>query len=978
MHSISLPITLPHFRLGALALALSLAVPAAGQSAQLLADVNQSVPLGSFPSEFVELNGDLVFAATTSGFGRELWRYDRSSDTASLVADLRAGPDDGNPQSLTAWNGEIWFVAADASGSGVQLWKTDGTTAGTQLAAPQTWLAAGLLTPAGGRLFFFAEDAATGRELWTTDLSTGTTSLVRDVFPGPISSNPRNLTPWQGQLYFTARDNSSGSEVWRTDGTAAGTVLATDIHSPTTSITISDLTRTANWLLFRTNAGLWRTDGTSVNTTLVYPSPWVLNPLEMPGEVWFSVGADVFSTDGSSVQLVGTAPAQGTSVAAVTGLERLGTEALAVVTYQLGLAAIHLVRFAHGAAPTVLNTEFQGQLHVGPTRGYFTAFEAGLGIELWTTDGTAAGTIRLTDLIPGPRSIGSVYGAVLSTDELVCSLNDFVHGSEPWISDGSPTGTRLLADLEVNRTADSNPSQFVEMGGAIYFAASDGRVPRLCKSDGTAAGTIIMGAQGGLRPQNPQELTPAGDKLFFVAEHPQQGRELWVSDGTAAGTRVVVDLSPGFRSTDPTNLVAVGNRVYFQTYPRSAENELFVSDGTAAGTVQLTNLSGHVASRCVPFRGGVLFSCYEWSQGHEPWFSDGTPGGTVRLFNPPGIISTAPSAFTALGDQGFFIAQNPRTIGFTDGTPAGTGDTRILPDATSFEELTRVGAQLFFEAEVPAFGTELFVSDGTPTGTALVVDLTPGPAGTEITAVGAIGERFVFRAAPASGGPGQLYATDGTAAGTVSLGIDAPAELVASDHRYAWFARTDAASGTEIWRTDGTAAGTILFDDLAPGVDSSDPREFGLAAGRLLFSADLPDFGREPFALDPGATVAEIGYGCSIERGTTAELSGTSPVLGGTLDLTVRFAPESGLGILLLSGPASTSFRLPGGRCDLFVDPAFSVAALAIYSQGSFDLSLPVPSNPALAGLAFRLQSLLVPTQGRAETTNALAVTAGL
>jgi ELWxxDGT repeat protein len=77
----------------------------------------------------------------------------------------------------------------------------------------------------GAKLFFVASSPATGAELYVSSGKPGTSKLLKDVPPGPRSSDPADLLVVGGQSFFTADDGSSGRELWVSDGTTAGTHL---------------------------------------------------------------------------------------------------------------------------------------------------------------------------------------------------------------------------------------------------------------------------------------------------------------------------------------------------------------------------------------------------------------------------------------------------------------------------------------------------------------------------------------------------------------------------------------------------------------------------------------------------------------------------------------------------------------------------------------------------------------------------------
>ena len=83
----------------------------------------------------------------------------------------------------------------------------------------------------GGTLYFVEYDSAYGNELWKSDGTDAGTFRVKDIMPGSGASYPGDLTFFNGKLLFGAADNTHGAELWLSDGTDIGTTLVKDINT---------------------------------------------------------------------------------------------------------------------------------------------------------------------------------------------------------------------------------------------------------------------------------------------------------------------------------------------------------------------------------------------------------------------------------------------------------------------------------------------------------------------------------------------------------------------------------------------------------------------------------------------------------------------------------------------------------------------------------------------------------------------------
>jgi ELWxxDGT repeat protein len=434
------------------------------------------------------------------------------------------------------------------------------------------------------QLAFRADDGKTGGELWKTDGTDAGTAMVKDINPGGDSS-PSELTVFNDMVYFRASDGTGmgmhGSELWKSDGTEAGTELVKDINSGTNGSDPSELTVSNGWLYFYasdpTNGReLWKSDGVPVaaggTTEVLDINPGSGNSIPTPNEFTVFNGAVYFTANDNTGKGQELWKSDGTDPG-------------------VGTVMVADINPGGDSNPTDFAV-FNGAL-------YFRARDNTHGFELWKSDGVpvAAGgtTERVTDIIVGStNSVPAGQKFTVFNGWLYFRANDGTNFEELWRSDGTPGGTtELVADI--NPAGSSTPSELTVFNGALYFRANDGNGEELWKSDGVpvaAGGTTEMVANinigGG---SSPSELTVFNGALYFRANDGVSGPELWKSDGTAAGTVQVKDINMGAGGSSPSDLTVSDATLYFRANDGVNGPELWKSDGTAAGTVQVKDIN---------------------------------------------------------------------------------------------------------------------------------------------------------------------------------------------------------------------------------------------------------------------------------------------------------------------------------------------------------------------------------------------------
>jgi trimeric autotransporter adhesin len=396
------------------------------------------------------------------------------------------------------------------------------------------------------------------------------------------------------------------------------------------------------------------------------------------------------------------------------------------------------------------------------------------------------------------------------------------------------TGFQLTKDINLASSSEPRnytsiyPNTFAIGSNISYFAADDGIHGReIWRSDGTAAGTYLFrDVNPGEAGSNPYEISFVNNKLFFAASDAAHGEELWVSDGTDAGTIRLTDVAPGPIGGGPNQLVKIGSSVFFMANAGGYHSpQLWKTDGTTQGTQLVydfrSNGSFDNIYQCTKANGLLFFTATNFNANAKLWRSDGTYEGTFPLRN--------------FGNNNYYRG--------------------VL-------QLTEYNNRLYFSGD-DGTGNKLWISDGTIEGTVYA----PGHnnitlASNNISVMSATpfvkhdNQLYLSGYTTATGG--GLYKYDASNANGVELvkDISIGSDFSAIPQGYMRFAedvlyfKVLSSTGEyheELWRSDGTTANTSMIKQLLPGEAAFDFTGYNR---NLLFTKYDLQYGTELWTTD--------------------------------------------------------------------------------------------------------------------------------
>lgn len=880
---------------------------------RLLKDIGPG-PDHGYINQVVASAGKVFFSASDMLHGSELWMTDGTEAGTQMVTDLKIGSGTGSsPAGLQAVKGGVVFVA-DSDVMGTGMWFSDGTPAGTvplkEMLPGNPYGSGGYLGvfwKAGDTLAYFTCPSSTegSEELWKTDGTKAGTARVRTLSTAD-GSGIAMLGTVGNTLYFSCYDESKGRELWKSNGTSAGTVMVKDIATGVESANPYDFVKIDNkgyFLAYRPESGtaIWVTDGTSGGTTLLKSPPPVplgsfseIQKLGTAGKKLFANIPGSLSVAGCGIWVYDPKTAAEELVLEIQEEEPTGvnleatTTSKAFLTPVFGSSSSLFVSDGTKAGTRVLHESLTpgsgrviggSMVTVGERLLFISVQPDGSQGELWMSEGSPQTTRRLFGPV-GTDGSGEPEGSVVMNGELYFTARDGVNRGI-WKSDGTAQGTTQVFTAPPNTI----PSFLTVYKSRVYFAMAGG----LWRTDGTEAGTELVSN----KVASPQSLFVFDGRLVFSGVLPQAGRELCVSDGTDAGTGLLADLhvSPqGIIGTSPGNFLEMDGALYF-TADRTAGWQLCRLAAGPSATAEMLTLFEYVQGMAVRpasvehpqatlffVSRNKLFSCV----------NGGQPVAMKTFVSSPNPVTL--SKPTLCGNNVIFERQwqGISELWLSNGTEAGTRPF-VAVEGLSCKLSGVVGDTIYFSQ-----GNERGVSDlkcirGDGTGlTHLITDI--GAYGASLaTTVG----NTAFLTAWVQGGIGSLWKSQGTAESTVRIPAISPGDFALLGNRL-YFSNQAVSVGRELFSLElagrlsvgvaGLAGAPAQSLPAAGAVLDLGPQVVGEVRKRTLILRNAGDLPLENITLEL-ASGDEFG----LSQLQLASLDG-----GVDTEVEITFAPEAG------------------------------------------------------------------------------------
>lgn len=678
---------------------------------RLVKDIYPGVSSGG-PTHLTVVGNRVFFAAEDGEHGQELWVSDGTEAGTAMVADLH--PNFGRhsiPHLITPFKNGVMF-AADTGDATASIWFSDGTAAGTRRVTTLSAPLNDLHWPVAGGYLFFTDysDPQNSSSLWRTD---GTPAGTQELVPFSNSQAIGMHTTLGKSMIFSRFTESTGLELWKSDGTVKGTLLLQTVDADNNAYVSLHLILGGS--LYFTITGsegtdLWVSNGTTAGTKLL------MTQSELPEmENLLPYGKHLLVPSSSGAIHVINVATRSTAVLVDPGSEGWISDVVAdekrAFFYMQDGSGLALYTASGNTRPVkLLVTDHLNSFSLALVNGrlFFTnrgEETGGTWAELWTSNGTAAGTVLLKTH-PKVASSRPVLGATVGSQAFF-TAEEPVGQMSLWATEGTPETTQRVSEIGPLRTDLLARSKPVALNGKVYFIYTS-TSPELWVSDGTEAGTAKVTDLNA----DSQQLTAAGSYLYYTV-HTGSQPALALTDGTAGGTRRFTEIFPAGTAPNIQNarlLTPMDGKLYFVADLPGASRALFVTDGTAAGTARIGSLTSVFGMQVAPPAPGESGPSRLYIQASVSLYSY-RPDSQVELIQQTTSSSDIMHLSTGLGFAVFGARSPDDTSDRVPWISYGTAATTVpLAQHPYRSFVSAVGTRVIYDREDPQFPQYQLVS----------------------------------------------------------------------------------------------------------------------------------------------------------------------------------------------------------------------------------------------------------------------------
>jgi ELWxxDGT repeat protein len=785
-----------------------------------------------FIVHFCRVGNVLYFPISSSGGNkRELWKTDGTVEGTVLVSEL---PENSlEPEEITAFGNKIIFKVRDGGTINYTLWVSNGTPAGTT-ALKQFYAPANnnfSFIPYQNGLLFAAGTQNEGIELWKTDGTIDGTVMVKDIYPGFYGSYPDNFAKVKDKVFFKSNHPTYGNQIWMTDGTESGTSLLKELKAGSVSAEPGNLLALNDSLYFiasnqSNQRTLWISDGSSNNIYQVKNSAQGQPPPHIQGLIkcdsfllisvykenswalWRKNGSDgnYFKFKEHTISGTGNFPFFN-NWSSSGNISYFNYNTRTDQNQKLWITdgtedGTHFLKSIDGI--DVFSTGISG-FSIFANDLYFSIVSLNYSSPIWKSNGTPEGTSVFKEV--RDVNYGNFLGSIAHSIEdtlFFMGYKEVIPRNELWRTEGAQKNTRIAMEIEGEFTL------LKSFGGFLYLSITNElNEIELWKYNTT--GSIKTKLVGGLRGIWDNFFECKG-KLYFTANSLAYGEEAWVTDGTAGGTKMLIDNNPGPGYSTILSFFESDTHLYFLTNKGGSNNvDLWAIDLITNIPVFIKDLPygnhSHLAT-ALGVKGGELYftqNRFSYPLSTELWKTNGTSIGTTMVGNLPILIETINSGSILYKDHFYFSGENEihgKELWRTDGTIGGTvlvKDINTNPGGNTYiSDLQQLDSIFLFYAYNPETGIEPWRSNGTATGTFIIKDIN--------------GENNNYHYGFSSG----FYNFKGKA----------------------YFGGADSLNNQNLWVTDGTPEGTFPVSNLEEKSGYLIPHNFFSTSSTLFTYAD--------------------------------------------------------------------------------------------------------------------------------------------